>query len=106
VENNIKLVRDFIHYQVNKEDKIRFTLIEPYPYDLLIDKMFEEAEEIKEEYENNMPDDSLLYELSDLLEVMIQIASTRDLTFLQILTAARDKRARKGGFKEGWVYIG
>ena len=100
-----KLVRDYVVAQVPDEDRHLFYQEEPYPSHLLGAKIMEEAAEVYAVYFNiASTDEHLLDELADVVEVVKEIAIRRGLTFLQVLSQCVIKRARRGGFKEGWVY--
>jgi predicted house-cleaning noncanonical NTP pyrophosphatase (MazG superfamily) len=94
----MKLIRDRIP-GINPED----TRIAPFAEReaLLREKLREEAGEVADA----MSRVELLSEMGDLYEVMCELACHRSISFGEIITAAREKREERGGFKNGVVLI-
>lgn len=59
----------------------------------LLDKLFEEADEVRRADRSDRPD-----ELADVFEVLSALAASLDLTMADIAELAADKRLRRGGF--------
>jgi predicted house-cleaning noncanonical NTP pyrophosphatase (MazG superfamily) len=96
-----KLVRDRIPEIITakgKEAHVR-TLQASELFEALMAKLGEEADELR-----RAEPDSQLEELADLREVLAALAATLGYSDEQVEQAAREKRARRGGFQRGaWL---
>jgi predicted house-cleaning noncanonical NTP pyrophosphatase (MazG superfamily) len=68
---------------------------------LLKQKMMEETDELVKAQNS----DSMLEELADLYEVIMGILSSLGYDVTNLEDKAQEKRARRGGFQEGWVLL-
>ncbi|GAA2418935.1 nucleoside triphosphate pyrophosphohydrolase [Nonomuraea africana] len=90
-----KLVRDRIPEIIEAEGRTAIVrvLAESELVPALIDKLVEEAEELREAE----PEDHL-GELADIYEVLAALAGTLGFSYEQVLESARHKRGKRGGF--------
>lgn len=65
---------------------------------LLVDKLFEEAEEFRK---SSNPE-----ELADLLEVIEALGQCLGLKWEELMEIKERKRRERGGFEKGWVLVG
>lgn len=92
-----KLVRDKIvadHLANNAQVK-HYQLSKPQKRHALLNKLIEEAKECQDS-------DEMLSELADMQEVLDQLAKDAGITKSQIGVEQVDKRAKNGGFKDGY----
>lgn len=66
----------------------------------LLDKIIEEAAEIKPESSR----EELLEEIADIQQIIDDLKSENNLTNEEVANIQKDKKAKKGGFREG-VFI-
>jgi len=96
-----KLVRDRIPEIIKLEGRDPVTRIlndEEYRSSLLA-KLREEAQEAESASAEN-----LLCELADILEVLLALTETHNITWREVESAATLKRAQRGGFR-GRVFL-
>lgn len=89
-----KLVRDKIPEIIkNQNYEVKYHILDDDTYiEELYKKLREETEELIS--------DRNIEELADVYEVMRAIADTMDISWEDIIEVARNKRERKGGFKD------
>jgi predicted house-cleaning noncanonical NTP pyrophosphatase (MazG superfamily) len=92
-----KLVRDKIPEIIRRSGRTpRVTTLDEQAYrTALYDKLREEAAELRVARRR----EEVIDELADLLEVVVALAATHDVTLDAIIEAARRKRADRGGFE-------
>jgi predicted house-cleaning noncanonical NTP pyrophosphatase (MazG superfamily) len=96
-----KLIRDLLPGIMEQEGTVFLTRVmgqEEY-MSRLKDKLLEEVQEIRQARCQK----EVRGELADLLEVMLALGASYDLTLEDVIQAARDKKRAKGGF-EGRIY--
>ena len=102
-ENKSKLVRDKIPEFLSEQDLSKISTLEEsdsFKY-YLIKKLFEETNELLSVLDiENHEADELLYELSDLYEVLDTICQTYNVSKDQLRTFQEIKRTQKGAFEK------
>lgn len=95
----MKLVRDKIPHIAHDPDNFYKLVNDRGYWFLLLNKLVEEAHEVK----NYTSEENLIEELADVEEVLMTIRRELRITKKQVDDARRKKFKERGGFYERWV---